>query len=370
MNILTNLKKQAEKIPEFSVSNYSIASYVVASLITFSGLFLIYSVLFKGDLTFSANWNMFKSPLGSLCWGIGFLCAIIFWGKMGHWSRTPVTEYRDSSGNVVGREENYDVMEQGFAKILMPILGHFVLEPIIYGAIIYYPIQCVIALVGAIFPYVLSLIVAAIIAAAWLLPKKLEFRYRSLVLVLAGLLFTAAFAWGGYAIFNTAPGGTIQMLADTNGYSKGSQTTDTQAESAESAEAEAAAADAEEGIAEAEYVDDDVDEQFEYFGEEGLLGSLPIGKTVLAGDMDGFPIELTITKEDNSGDVKAVYKNVKYDTTMTLDGESLPAMGGDINFYGNDGGTSWTYSLTGTIDHVSGTAQGDGKEMKVTLSKK
>ena len=136
---------------------------------------------------------MFKSPLGNLCMIIGFICAILFWGKMGHWSSTPVVKYYDEHGNHVGTKEDMDVMEQGFAKILMPILGHFVLEPIIYGALIYYPIQCVIALVGAIFPYIMTLIVLAIIAGAWLFTREVKIRYRSALLVACGVLFTVAF---------------------------------------------------------------------------------------------------------------------------------------------------------------------------------
>ena len=202
-------------LPEFSNENYTIAGYIVASLITLSGGFFIYEVLFNSDLTFSANWNMFNSPLGNVCMCIGFVCAIVFWGKMGHWSRTPVIEYRDSSGRLVGAKEDMDVTEQGFAKILLPILGHFVFEPIIYGAIIYYPIQCVIALVGTIFPYVLSLIVLAIMVGSWFFTPKLNFRYHSIVLVLLGVLFTIAFCWGGFTLQNTEPGSTISMLAST-----------------------------------------------------------------------------------------------------------------------------------------------------------
>ena len=180
-DLKNKLKEQLSKIPEFSEKNYNLAGYIVAALITLAGAFLIYEVLTTDALTFKANWNMFKSPLGSLCWIIGFICAIVFWGKMGHWSRTPITEYRDSSGRVLGREENFDVTEQGFAKILMPILGHFVIEPIVYGAIIYYPIQCIIAILGAIFPYIVTVIVLAIIAVICMLTPVFRLKERDFV---------------------------------------------------------------------------------------------------------------------------------------------------------------------------------------------
>lgn len=353
-------------LPEFSNENYNIVGYIVAALITLSGGFLVYEVLFNSDLTFSANWNMFKSPLGQICWGIGFLCAIIFWGKMGHWSATPVNEYRDSSGRLVERKESMDVMDQGFAKILMPVLGHFGIEPLVYGALIYYPIECVIALVGTIFPYFLALIVLAIIVLAWFFPQKFEFRYRSVVLVLAGVFFTAAFAWGGYAIHNSTPGSTIQMLADTQGYSNSNQTEGSEMQATEDTNKEIA----NEGNAEEEVVDDSVDDQFEGFGEEGLFGCLPLGTTEFIGEMGGFPIELIITKNDNSGDLKALYRNLKYSTTMDLSGESLPSMGGNISLYGRVEGEDWIFNLSGTAQVIQGYVQYGNKKLEVALKKK
>lgn len=365
---LSDLKNKVKNIPEFSDSNYTIAGYVVAALITVAGLFLIYETLSTDALTFKANWNMFKSPLGSLCLVIGFIWAMLWWGKFTHWSATPVVETRDGySGRVIDRKEDFDITNQLFAKVLMPILGHFVIEPIIYAAIIYYPIQCIIAVVGAIFPYILTLIVLAIIAGAWLFTREVNIRYRSALLIACGVLFTVAFGVGGYAIMNSEPGSTIQMLADTSGAQAGNREVPTTDEQASDIQPSDDSQPAEEMSAEEEETDD----QFEGAGEDGLLGSLPEGTTVFEGDMAGFPIEFTITKNDNSGDVKAVYKNVKYGTTMNLDGESLPAMGGNITFYGSEGGHNWTFELTGVASNISGTARSDdGKEMKVKLTKK
>lgn len=337
------------KLPEFSDKNYTLVGYVVAALITLSGIFLIYEVLFNSDLTFKANWNMFKSPLGHVCWIIGFVCAIIFWGKMGHWSATPMTEYRDgASGRLVKREENYDVTEQMFAKILLPVIGHFGLEPLVYGALIYYPIQCVIALVGTIFPYVLAFIVLAIIAGAWLFTHICHFRYRSLALIFLGTLFTVGFAWGGYSLQNAAPGSTIQMLTDSPTYG-GSDTGGNETAT-------------EDGMID----DQGMDDQFEGYGEDGLLGSLPEGTTAFTGSMGGFPIELVITKDGYN--VTAEYKNVKNSARMHLEGESLPAQGGDISFFGKDtSGNDWNFDLSGTSDNIAGTASSDGKQLEIKL---
>lgn len=356
-------------LPEFSNGNYKIAGYIVASLITLSGGYFVYEVLFNSDLTFSANWNMFKSPLGNICMFIGFFCAIIFWGKMGHWSRTPVVEYRDSSGRLVGAKEDMDVMEQGFAKIILPILGHFVIEPIVYGAIIYYPIQCVIALVGTIFPYVLSLIVLAIMAGSWFFTKKFNFRYHSIVIVLMGALFTGAFCWGGYALHNAAPGSNISMLANTSQQGNSNATFEDAQQSQQNASNSGDEFD--DSASNTSDFEENEDDQFEGVGEEGLFGSLPNGTTDYTGDMDGYPIEFSITKNDDMGNIKAVYKNVKYGATMELAGESLPADGGNISFFGKDSNSNdWSFDLSGDVESITGTANGDGKTFKVTLHKK
>lgn len=356
-------------IPEFSDDNYSIAGYIVASFITLSGGFLIYEILFNSDLTFSANWNMFKSSLGNLCWFIGFIWAIVWWGKFTHWSATPITKTYDRYGNLKKVEEDYDVSNQMFAKILMPFLGHFVIEPIIYGAIIYYPIQCVIALVGSIFPYVLSLIVLAIMGGSWLFTKKSDYRYHSIVLVLLGILFTGAFSWGGYTLYKATPGSTISMLANTSQQTNGSTASGDTQQTQQNFPNTDNEFD-EPTVATSDFEEDEAD-QFEGVGEEGLFGSLPVGTTEYTGDMDGYPIEFSITKSEDMGNIKAVYKNVKYGTTMELTGESLPADGGNISFFGKDGKSNdWNFSLSGDANNITGTAYGDNKKFKVTLHKK
>ena len=353
-------------IPEFSDDNYSIAGYIVASFITLSGGFLIYEVLFNSDLTFSANWNMFRSPLGNLCWFIGFIWAIVWWGKFTHWSATPITKTYDRYGNLKKVEEDYDVSNQMFAKILMPFLGHFVIEPIIYGAIIYYPIQCVIALVGTIFPYVLSLIVLAIMGGSWLFTKKSDYRYHSIILVLLGILFTGAFSWGGYTLYKATPGSTISMLANT------SQQTNSNAASddTQQAQQESPNSDSEFDDTASATSDPDEDDQFGGVGEEGLYGCLPEGTTEFEGDMEGYPIEFSITKSSDMGNVTAIYKNVKYGTAMNLTGESLPADDGNISFFGKDGNTDWTFYLSGDCENVTGTAQSGDSKLDMTLHKK
>lgn len=179
-----------------SVSDNSlVVGYIIGALVTISGGFLIWEVLNYPDMTFSANWNMFKSPIGNVCIFIGFFMAMIWWGKFTHWSATPVIETRDSWGNVK-RKEDYDISNQMLGKFMLPLLGHFVIEPLIYGAIIFYPLQCIIAIVGSLFPYILALIIVAVTIAVWLWGKNAN--KNIIIFIVAGVLLTAGFAVGAY----------------------------------------------------------------------------------------------------------------------------------------------------------------------------
>ena len=112
---------------------------------------------------------------------------------------------------------------------------------------------------------------------------------------------------------------------------------------------------------------DEEDDQDFGSPNDGLLGSIPIGTTKYVGDMDGYPVEIDFIKESQSYEIEAKYKNINYGTTMSLSGESLPAQGGDITFYGKENGRDWIFNMTGDADHITGTAQGDGKTFKVNL---
>ena len=338
-------------IPEFSEKDYKIAGYIVGAAVTLSGVFLIYEVLSTDQLNFSAEWNMFKSPLGTICYFLGLIWAIAWWGKFTHWSATPVVETRDSSGNLISRKENMDIIEQIFAKFFMPILGHFVIEPLIYGAIIYYPIQCVIAILGVIFPYIVALFVLAIIALSWLFSSTFYFRYHSAVLVCMGLLFTAAFALGGYYIKNDG-----QM--STSVPSSEFFTDDGASEQVE--------------VADNPYSEEanESDEQFEDVGEEGLYGSLPNGMSTYEGEMGSTPIAVVITKDEETCSVSADVTYKSNGCTLHLEGESLPAMGGNIVFYSQEGGAMMSMNLTGDASNITGTVRHVDNEMNVTLRKK
>ena len=86
--------------------------------------------------------------------------------------------------------------------------------------------------------------------------------------------------------------------------------------------------------------------------------------------MTGFPIEFTIHKDDNKGVLYAIYKNVNYGTKMRLEGESLPADDGNINFITVGRKEEWHFNLTGDYNHITGYAESGDKHYKVILNKK
>lgn len=178
-----------------TTGNLKIVGYIICALVTISAGFLIWEVFHYPDMTFSANWNMLTSPFGNICYFIGFLWAMMWWGKFTHWSATPVEETRDSWGNVK-RREDFDITSQLLGKFILPFLGHFVIEPLIYGAIIFYPLQCIIAVVGSIFPYILVLLILGVTVAVWFWssnPNK-----NTIIFIIASVLLAIGFSVGAY----------------------------------------------------------------------------------------------------------------------------------------------------------------------------
>lgn len=383
-----------QQLPEFSSKTYNIVGYVVATLITCSGGWLIYEILFNSNITFSANWNMFDSILIWPLYIIGLLVMFANWSTFS-FTFDFYEKYTDSYGNSVTKK-SWDIIDWMIGHVLMPILGRFFLVPIMVAALIYYPLMFIVHLVGAIFPYILSLIIIIIIGCSWMFTSWFQFRYHSIALVLIGIVFTGIFTLGATVICKPNFDGNIQLLYD--GGDKGEDMTDTigndndfedgdfaddsnkgsdnvnedfnEPDSDEFEEPKENVEDIDSNPDD-EFTEDNPDDQFGGSPCDGLYSQLPDGTTELTGDMAGFPIEFTIKKHSERGILEATYKNVKFGTKMELSGESLPAMDCDINFFGKADGQDWTFYLTGTLDNINGTARSsNGKDMKVNLHKK
>ena len=194
-----------------------VMAYVSSCVLTISGGIFIYEILRNTDLSFSPIWNMFKSPIGGGCICIGFVMALIFWGKFGHWSAKPVVETRDSFGRIT-REEDYDISNQMFAKFLLPLMGHFVVEPLLYGALIFYPLMCIVWVVGSAFPYIISFLIVLTMVGAWLFALGQSVNEKLIVFVVGCLIFTTGYAVGSYLIDRNASPRQVETQVEESIY--------------------------------------------------------------------------------------------------------------------------------------------------------
>lgn len=189
-----------QKLPNFSDSNYSIATYICGALTMGSSLFFIYEMFTAADFGIDIEWNIFKSAWFSPLFFIGLILAIVFWGKFGHWGGQPVTVVKDNQGNK-RVERNDDVVDNMFGHFILPLVGHFVIEPIVYACVIFYPLMCVFAILGVVLPYVISIVLIGISISIFLSPKHSQnAAYRSVVLILITILIGGGLTWAAWSM--------------------------------------------------------------------------------------------------------------------------------------------------------------------------
>lgn len=184
-------------MPEQS-GNTSIVSHVINGLLTISGGLFIYQIIANSNWTFSPQWNMFDSILIGPLYIIGLLVMFANWNKFSFSQDTYIkTTYSDGSSKT---EKSYDITDVIFGRLLLPLLGRFVIVPLLVSAAIYYPIMCLVWLVGSIFPYVLSFIIVVIIVALWLLCNSSDVSKNIIIYSVISFLLSAGFAFGAYYI--------------------------------------------------------------------------------------------------------------------------------------------------------------------------
>lgn len=185
-------------LPSFSDANYRIAGYVATAFITISGVFLSYEIIADSGWEIRAQWNMFKSWLIWPLYIVGLLFALTNLGKT-HYSQDTIIETEYSDGHRT-REKSNDITDFMLGHIFIPILGHFVLEPLFIAALIYYPFMCIVALLGQLVPYILTILILAICFGAFKFTALVGKEVGSVILIAAALLLTVGFGYGGYAI--------------------------------------------------------------------------------------------------------------------------------------------------------------------------
>lgn len=183
------------KIPEFSEKNFVLATRICAGVLGVVSLWFIWEMLTFPDFGFDVEWNMFNSILITPLYAIGLICAIVKWGAWGHWGRTPVINtYKN--GSLVKTEEDNDITSFLLWQVLFPILGHFVIEPLAYAAVIYYPLMCVAAVLSALLPYMLTVILLALAICLGVFGARLlEVKCHSLLVVALTVLLSIGLIW-------------------------------------------------------------------------------------------------------------------------------------------------------------------------------
>lgn len=355
MKVFGSIQNKLSNIPEFSDKTYSIVGIFFALTISASGGYLIFEIVTTDALVLKPEWNMFKSPLGNLCLIIGFVCALLFWGKFVHWTQIPLIGHRDSFGNWVWKE-NMDITEQMLYRVILPLIGHFVIEPIIYAAFIYYPLQVVIALVGAVFPYVVSLIIVGGIVFAWMFTDKVQSRYHSVMVVLYGLVLTGIFSYVGYIIHepgNNTDGGAGEPVIVNDTVTVETIHKDT--------------------VREEKVVTVTEEKNHYYFPEseesDNLLESLLEGTTVYEGLMDTIPVVMNITKNSERQQLYAMFIQGE-DLRIRLLGSSSSYGVAVLDFSGMHHGDNWLITLKGSADHLEGTVNREDEDLSIILNKK
>lgn len=202
--------KIIDSLPEFSDKTFKTVTYVCAAIVALASVWFIYEMFTYPNFGISAQWNMFKSILITPLYLIGLILAIVNWGKFTHWSSTPVRETYDSGGRLLKREENYDFGETAFWQLAVPFLGHFIIEPLIYAAIIYYPLMVVVAFLGLVLPYALTLLLVLVVAGMVLGGDMLQsVKGHSLMLFLLTIVLTVGIGYSAYYMESNKGSGSL-----------------------------------------------------------------------------------------------------------------------------------------------------------------
>ena len=210
-----NILSYVNRIPEFSDLNFKKASYICGSFLLIVVLFFIYEVFTVADFGIDVEWNIFKSAWFSILFPIGLVLAIVNWGKFGHWSMQAYNVYKDEYGKKYV-EKNNDIMEVMFNSILLPLLGHFLIEPTIYACLIYYPLMCVFALLDVILPYAISLLLLALSVGVLMSSRYfMQVRYRSLAIVCITVVVGGGLLWASIKM-NQSRNPQIEMSQPQN----------------------------------------------------------------------------------------------------------------------------------------------------------
>ena len=204
-----NISSYLNRIPEFSDSNFVRASYICGGILSVVVIFFIIEMFSADHFGISVEWNIFESAWFGILFPIGFILAIVNWGKFGHWSMQAYDVYEDAYGRK-RMKKNYDIIETMFNSIIFPLVGHFMIEPILYACVIYYPLMCVFAILDVLLPYVISLVLITLSAGVLLSSRYfMQRRYRSLAVVCITIIIGGGLSWASIEMHHSRSSQTM-----------------------------------------------------------------------------------------------------------------------------------------------------------------
>ena len=164
--------------------------YIATALMAIGALFVSYLYI-TSDKQWGADieWAVWKSPT---LWGflsvIGFFLQFMDWQ---HFSYKTINIYKDENGKEIKRERNSDILTETEGSWLYPLLMHLLVVPAMYGALIYYAIMGVVALVGALIPYVIAVLILAALYPFYRVTQHFLARRWRIVLLVVWTFFCA-----------------------------------------------------------------------------------------------------------------------------------------------------------------------------------
>ncbi|MBO5641325.1 MAG: hypothetical protein J5900_02705 [Prevotella sp.] len=194
-----------------------VMAYVASCILTVSGGIFIYEILRNTDLTFSPTWNMFDSLLIWPLFITGILFMLAHWNAFSGFGGDPYEVITTWDGRKYVRR-NWDIAEVLFAKVFLPFLGRFIIIPLMFSAAIYYPLMCVVWLVGSAFPYIISLLIVLTMVGAWLFALNPSVNEKLIVFVVGCLIFTSGYGVGSYLIDRNASPRQVETQVEDNTY--------------------------------------------------------------------------------------------------------------------------------------------------------
>lgn len=177
-----NYKTDSSQTKIANVVHYAISAalFVVAVLAAWN--------IAHFDFSFDIEWNCFKSPTlyGTLCF-VGFFLQFFNWK---HLSYKTYWKWKDPDTGKEYLERDRDMLTEVEGGFLMPLLGHVILAPMIYGALLYYLLMGGFALLQGFMPWALGILIfASVYPAHQSLGNFLDRRFRFVLIPGLGVIY-------------------------------------------------------------------------------------------------------------------------------------------------------------------------------------